>query len=169
MSGESPVDFPKAIPLDWTACFHDHDPNAAALGDGGKPHVGVRLLKYGIPHCSGTWGCGTGEKSIKNCPPWPAGLEQCDTKKVEPQYCAKMCLSWMPDLVFSGSGGSGNECWCSNELNTDGPPANKEADKPSECNTNCKGNAAEKCGGYFYISVHHVHEISGATHAHAFY
>jgi|EP01049_Picozoa_sp_SAG25_P003951 hypothetical protein len=73
--------------------------------------------------------------------------------------CAQMCLAWMSDLVYSGSGGSGNECWCSDELNTAGPPPNKEADKLSDCNTKCSGVKTEMCGGYFLMSVHHVHQL----------
>lgn len=70
-------------PLVVLGCYHDHDPNAASL-QGGEKYVGARLLKYGMPKCSGQWGCGTGAKAIKDCLPWPATLEACDGKKMEP-------------------------------------------------------------------------------------
>ncbi len=131
-------------------CYHDHDPNAGSLA-GGEKYIGTRLLKYGMPKCSGAWGCGDGPKNVHGCPTWPSALDSCDRTKMTPEYCATMCHAWDPSLIYAGCGGSGDECWCSPSLNTDG--GNEPEPNEKACNNPCKGDATEMCGGHFLISL----------------
>ena len=73
---------PLSQPPEKVGCYHDHDPHAAAMG---AQFVGTRLLKYGMPGCSGAWGCGTGPNNIKDCPAWPATLEKCTRTQATPE------------------------------------------------------------------------------------
>lgn len=141
---------PLAEPPVVLGCYHDHDPNAAALA-GGDKYVGTRLLKYGMPKCGGAWGCGDGPKNIHDCPAWPSTLNACDSAKMTPDYCATMCKAWDPSLIYAGCGGSGDECWCSPSLHTDG--GNDPEPTQKTCNNPCKGDATEMCGGHFAISL----------------
>ena len=140
---------PLAEPPAVLGCYHDHDPNAAALGN--DKYVGTRLLKYGMPKCSGAWGCGDGPKNIHDCPAWPSTLAACESAKMTPDYCATMCKAWDPSLIYAGCGGSGDECWCSPSLHTDGGNDPEPTDK--DCSNPCKGDATLKCGGHFAISL----------------
>ena len=85
---------PLAQPADAVGCYHDHDPHAGSMG---PAYVGARLLKFGIPGCSGAWGCGTGPNNIKDCPAWPAALEKCSGNKATPECEPPTCLvcSWI--------------------------------------------------------------------------
>ena len=89
---------PPLASVEALGCYADHDPHAASLG---PEHVGPRLLRYGMPGCSGAWGCGDGPNSAQGCPPWPPTLERCAGAKVTPEYCAAMCQAWGSDLIYA--------------------------------------------------------------------
>ena len=69
-----------------------------------------------------------------------------------------MCAAWDPTLIYAGTGGSGDEGWCSPSLNTAGAGAEGGTENVLEpstkiCNNPCKGVASEMCGGHFAISL----------------
>ena len=61
-----------------------------------------------------------------------------------------MCLQYCSDNGFQLAGmENGDECYCGNKF-----PVKPKLAADAKCNTPCKGNSTEICGGNLMISVY---------------
>lgn len=115
-------------PMKPSSCYTDHD-------DSGRypKYAGPRALPNDPP------GCGMIGKKTDGPP-------VCEGAKMTPEYCAQACWTWRGYTMSATA--TGSECWCGDSIN----PASVPQDE-SKCNTACKGDSTEKCGGYWLINV----------------
>jgi hypothetical protein len=158
--GDAPLVPDPTLPL-WSSppvymgCYHDHDPKAGGMNHAKPPTTatGPRLLRFGVPGCSGSWGCAqAGSAShVKSCLPWPSSVPSCDGKKMTQAYCVQMCSGWHDSYVYSSTAYA-VECWCDSAMqNPDG--LDRGLGLASDCSMPCKGSATEQCGGFWFSTV----------------
>lgn len=148
---------PWPTPPVYLGCYHDHDPNVHGNNHEKPPisSLGPRLLRFGVPGCSGGWGCGSNHAHLKSCLPWPSSLAKCDNKKMSQAYCAQICHAWHDSYVYSATAYA-EECWCDSAMQNPDGEHRGLATTANECNMPCKGKTTEICGGFWFITIFSV-------------
>lgn len=111
------------------------DPNSTVTTSAGTPTTTAGPAPTGLPAGWAAYGCwvdGVNGRILNNQLP--------DSQTLTLESCAQSCAA--QNYTIAGAEYS-TQCFCGNNIVNGG----KKATSDSECNTPCKGNSAENCGG----------------------